>query len=50
MMAPSTATIKVASGKNEVSSIQATWKNGTDTSDFGSFGASDGLMMARAIT
>ena len=49
-MLPSTPRISTVSGKNEVSSILTTSKNGTSLSSAGSFGASFGLMIARAIT
>ena len=49
-MAPRTEMISSASGKNEVASAHITLPNGTFVSSGGSFGASAGLIMARAIT
>ena len=50
MIVPSTARIRSASGKNEVSSSLNVCANGTCARSLGSFGASFGLMIARAIT
>ena len=49
-IAPSTEMISSASGKNDVASAYSTVLNGTSVSSFGSFGASAGLIIARAIT
>ncbi len=48
-IAPSTETISNASGRNDVASAQITVPSGTLVSSGGSFGASAGLMIARAI-
>ena len=49
-IAPSTATISSASGKNEVASAHITSLNGMSVCSLGSFGHSAGLIMARTIT
>ena len=50
MMAPSTARISSASGKNDFSSITTTWANGTLPWSLGSGGARSGFMIASTIT
>ncbi len=49
-IAPSTAMIRNASGKNEVISSFTICRIGMSVSSFGSFGASFGFSIARPIT